>query len=66
MGILNITPDSFYDGGKNLILEHLKKTLKSLMNADIIDIGAESSRPYSNPVSVKEEISRLSMIKSIR
>ena len=65
MGILNITPDSFYDGGKNLILEHLKSTLKSLMKSDIIDIGAESSRPYSKPISVNDEINRLSLLKSI-
>ena len=40
MGIFNLTPDSFYDGGENLILENLQTTVKSLMKADIIDIAA--------------------------
>jgi dihydropteroate synthase len=61
MGILNLTPDSFYDGGRY----HDDKTLKNRINAlvaqgaDIVDIGAYSSRPGADPVSEKEEMLRL-------
>ncbi len=65
MGILNITPDSFYDGGEYLETKQVQDSLSSLMNSDIIDIGAESSRPYSDPVSIEDELSRLSIIESI-
>ena len=67
MGILNLTPDSFYDG--NRYLEgYLKQTEKMLNEgADIIDIGAMSSRPGSIEISVQEEIDRLQKpIKEIR
>jgi dihydropteroate synthase len=61
MGILNLTPDSFSDGGKYNDLESAlikaKKMEKS--GADIIDIGAESSRPYSDRISAEEEKRRL-------
>lgn len=61
MGILNVTPDSFYDGGEFFNPEsaavHLNKMIAD--GADIIDIGAMSTRPGSQPVSVDEEISRL-------
>ena len=64
MGILNITPDSFSDGGnffeKNLAINHAKK-LKNF-GADIIDIGAESTRPGFEKISVDEEIFRLKKI----
>lgn len=60
MGILNVTPDSFSDGGKyNLIdkaIEHGIELLNS--GADILDIGGESTRPGSDPVSADEEIER--------
>lgn len=61
MGILNITPDSFSDGGKYLSKEEsLKRALKIIEEgADIIDIGAESSRPGADPVSEAEELKRL-------
>ena len=64
MGILNITPDSFSDGGffyspENAI-QHAKKLVAD--GADIIDIGAESTRPNFTPISVDEEISRLEKI----
>lgn len=61
MGILNITPDSFSDGGKYLTEEEsIKRALKIVEEgADIIDIGAESSRPGADPVSEKEELKRL-------
>ena len=61
MGILNITPDSFYDGGKHAsidsILAHTEKMLSE--GADIIDIGAYSSRPGARHVSTDEEITRI-------
>lgn len=64
VGILNITPDSFSDGGKfnsfNDALAHLKKML--IEGADIIDIGAESTRPKATPISDAEEWRRLSEI----
>ena len=61
MGILNVTPDSFSDGGKydkvEKAVEHTEKMVKE--GADIIDIGGESSRPFSSPVSEEEELSRV-------
>ena len=61
MGILNVTPDSFSDGGKwgspHLAVEHAFEMADS--GADIIDIGAESTRPSASPVSAEEEIARL-------
>ncbi|MEO0279061.1 MAG: dihydropteroate synthase [candidate division WOR-3 bacterium] len=61
MGILNVTPDSFYDGGKyNLIDRALRRAEEILSEgADIIDIGGESTRPGSDPVSVHEEMERV-------
>lgn len=61
MGILNLTPDSFYDGGSHNniddILRHCEKMLSD--GADIIDIGAFSSRPGMEVISAEEETSRL-------
>lgn len=61
MGILNVTPDSFSDGGKfydiNLAFEHGQKLAED--GADFIDIGGESTRPGSEPVSAIEEIHRV-------
>lgn len=61
MGILNLTPDSFYDGGKytasEKALSHIEEMVRD--GADIIDIGAESTRPYSKPISAEEECERL-------
>lgn len=64
VGILNITPDSFSDGGLYFHLEEAQKHLLTLIKdgADIIDIGAESTKPYSTPVSVQEQIERLKPI----
>lgn len=61
MGILNVTPDSFYDGGKhNIIPEALKQTEKMLHDGAVfIDIGAYSSRPGATDISADEERSRL-------
>ena len=64
MGILNITPDSFSDGGKyldvNEALKHAEKMIEE--GVDIIDIGGESSRPGSDPVSADEELKRIAPI----
>lgn len=61
MGILNITPDSFYDGGKhkdmNNALKHVAKMLKE--GANIIDIGAVSTKPGAEEVTQEEEEKRL-------
>ena len=63
MGILNVTPDSFSDGGRFLdpgaAIEHARRMVAE--GADIIDIGAESTRPYGSatPVSPGEEVRRL-------
>ena len=61
MGILNITPDSFYDGGnltnERLILAQAEKMLKQ--GATLLDIGGHSSRPGANEVSEKEELQRV-------
>ena len=62
MGILNITPDSFYDGNRSLSSETLLYRTKELINSDIIDVGCESSRPGSTPIRVEEEIRRLDII----
>jgi len=62
MGILNITPDSFSDGGQFIAPERALAQAKRMIaeGADIIDIGAESTRPYgAEPVSVDEELKRL-------
>ena len=69
MGILNVTPDSFSDGGKylekNTAINHALEMIDQ--GADIIDIGGESTRPFSDPVSLKEEISRVvPVIEGIR
>ena len=64
MGILNITPDSFSDGGKFFTAEEAVIHAKELIadGADIIDVGAESTRPNSIPISVREELARLKKI----
>ena len=61
MGILNVTPDSFSDGGKwNHMDEALKHTEAMIADgADIIDIGGESTRPGHTPVSADEEAQRV-------
>jgi dihydropteroate synthase len=61
MGIVNVTPDSFSDGGRyfdaGLALDHARKLIDD--GADILDIGGESSRPGSDAVSVDEELRRV-------
>ena len=64
MGILNITPDSFYDGGRFLDQQSLKNKFDILNKSDIIDIGAESSRPGALSINESLEIERISNIFS--
>jgi len=61
MGILNITPDSFSDGGRYLSLDGALSRAEQMINdgVDIIDIGGESTRPGSAPLSLDEELSRV-------
>lgn len=61
MGILNITPDSFSDGGNFFSRDNALDQGNRLVDegADILDIGGESTRPYSDPVSLEEEIRRV-------
>lgn len=61
MGILNVTPDSFYDGGRFFNLEKAVEQAKKMVadGADSIDVGGESSRPGSDPVSEDEELARV-------
>lgn len=69
MGILNVTPDSFSDGGQfNELSAGLQQAQKMLaQGVDIIDIGGESTRPGSDPVSAAEQIARvLPIIIAIR
>ena len=69
MGIMNVTPDSFFDGGKyqglTAVLEHCHKMVSE--GTDIIDIGAFSTRPGSERITDKEEIDRIiPALKAIR
>jgi len=61
MGILNVTPDSFSDGGRfawrDAALRHAEQMLRE--GADMLDIGGESTRPGASPVSADEELSRV-------
>jgi len=58
MGILNVTPDSFSDGGRFLLKDAALAQAGVMRSADMLDIGGESTRPGSAPVSVAEEIAR--------
>ena len=69
MGILNVTPDSFSDGGQFTNSQQAADYAIKMINegADIIDIGGESSRPGAKPVPLDEELKRIKpVIKSIR
>jgi dihydropteroate synthase len=62
MGVLNLTPDSFSDGGQFTVPERALAQARRMVaeGADVIDIGAESTRPYgSEPISAEEELKRL-------
>ena len=68
MGIVNVTPDSFSDGGETfdhkLAIERGFKQIQE--GADIIDVGGESTRPGSEPISLEEEIKRvLPVVKAL-
>lgn len=60
-GIVNVTPDSFYDGGKNYdpqqAVEHGR--LLATQGADLLDVGGESTRPFADPVSLEDELGRV-------
>jgi dihydropteroate synthase len=69
MGIVNVTPDSFFDGGQHLqrdaALAHAQQLIAE--GADILDIGGESTRPGAKPVSIQEELDRvLPIIEGLR
>lgn len=69
MGIINVTPDSFSDGGDNFAIENAYNKVKELVacGADIIDIGGESTRPGADEVSADEEIRRtIPLIKKVK
>lgn len=69
MGILNVTPDSFSDGGSYSSIENAVAQAKSMeqAGAHIIDIGGESTRPDHKPVSIEEEINRVvPVIKALK
>jgi dihydropteroate synthase len=61
MGVLNVTPDSFSDGGQFLTLAHAVERACAMREAgaDVIDIGGESTRPGAHPVSEREELDRV-------
>ncbi|MCK5464618.1 MAG: dihydropteroate synthase, partial [Bacteroidales bacterium] len=61
MGILNITPDSFYHGSRLMDTENILKSASEMISegADILDVGAYSSRPGSDGIPAEEEMQRL-------
>ena len=68
MGILNVTPDSFSDGGDftnvDIAVNHAKEMID--LGADMIDLGGESTRPGHKFVSAEEEISGIKSIDTLR
>ena len=69
MGILNVTPDSFSDGGQffglGAAVSHARELIAE--GAEIIDVGGESTRPGADPVALEEELRRiLPVIEKIR
>lgn len=68
MGILNVTPDSFSDGGRFVVIDEARRQVKKMIaeGADIIDVGGESTRPGHETVGAEEELARvLPVIKMI-
>ncbi len=61
MGVVNVTPDSFYDGGRHArpraAIEHAQRLVEE--GADLLDVGGESSRPGADPVPAEEELQRV-------
>ncbi len=69
MGVLNVTPDSFFDGGRYSTREKAVSHALTLVDqgADIVDVGGESTRPFSSPVEPDEEMARvIPVIREIR
>jgi dihydropteroate synthase len=69
MGVLNVTPDSFFDGGKYNTTEEAIRHALSMIDegADIIDVGGESTRPFSESVPIEEELKRvIPVVEGIR
>jgi len=69
MGIVNVTPDSFADGGRHATLESALAHARTLLTdgADIIDLGGESTRPGASPVSEQQELDRvLPLLQQLR
>ncbi len=69
MGIINCTPDSFYEGSRKSSIEEALKTAEKMLKdgAEILDIGGESTRPGSDPVNEEEEIKRVvPVVKEIK
>jgi dihydropteroate synthase len=69
MGVINVTPDSFSDGGDFITLAQVKTQTENMLEGgvDIIDVGGESSRPFSQPIPLEVEIKRvIPSIKQIR
>ena len=64
MGILNVTPDSFSDGGKWNQIDEARRHAYEMVaaGADIIDVGAESTRPGFTAITAEEEMERLELI----
>ena len=61
MGILNITPDSFYDGGRYNSKEKIQRQIEKMIisGADIVDVGGYSSRPGAKDISIEDELNRV-------
>lgn len=68
MGIINVTPDSFYSGSRKLLLDDILRQAEKMLSegATVIDIGGQSTRPGSEQISIKEELLRVTpAIKAI-
>lgn len=67
MGILNITPDSFSDGGRLMEPDAVRRRIEGMIAAgvDIFDVGGESTRPFAEPVSLEEELARVLPVISL-
>jgi dihydropteroate synthase len=68
MGVVNVTPDSFSDGGRFFAFEEALTQARALAaaGADILDLGGESTRPYADPVPLEEELRRvIPLIKAL-
>lgn len=67
MGVLNVTPDSFSDGGRYVSLDAALKQAEAMIlaGATLIDVGGESTRPGAAPVSVQQELDRVSPVVEV-